>query len=297
MNSTAGGAPYFDPDLPGQYLFQLIATGGADAGTYTCTVVCVGQQKQAPAANYLAIYEPDFMGATVSTVLSCNTNTSGIVSFVPFTLPTPMAVGMAEVAYSLSVVTVGASSAQNTLVQSWAIYSRVGGITGTALSQIMASSFALGFTGNNSTYTFSHPTSTAYTGFSTGSTSSGGVNLSSNYTGGKLVQLPVNQTLSEGQYWLGLANFNSSSSTSGGFSASYLGLAGIATMATLAPIGSNSSAFSTGTAVPPGFGGNWNLGLASFTSAAQTNLPASVAISLLTQNVFVQPFLKLVGTY
>ena len=67
-------------------------------------------------------------------------------------------------------------------------------------------------------------------------------------------------------------------------------------MATLAPIGSYSTAFSTGTLVPLGNGGNWNLGLASYTSAGQTNLPASVALSALTQNVFVAPFLKLVGT-
>lgn len=296
MQSGSGGSPYFDPDINGVYFFQLVATGGADAGTYTASVYAIGRQPVVPSVGFLGTYEPAFMGATVSTMLSGNTNTSGIVSFVPFVLPTPMVVGMAEVVWQLSMSTVGNSSAQNTLSQSWAVYSRVGGATGTVLTQMMASSFAIGFTGNNSTYTFSHPTSTFPSGFSTGSTTSAGVNVSSQYTGQKLVQLPVNLTLNAGQYWLGLANFNSSSSTSGGFSMSYQGLAGIATLATLAPIGQLSSDFSTGTKIPLGYGGNWNLGLASFTSAGQTNLPSSVALSLLTQNVFVAPYLKLIGT-
>ncbi len=296
MLSGSGLAPYFDPDIAGNYAFRLVATGGSDAGTYDCTVVCIARNAVTPQIGYLGSYEPDFMGATVSTVLSCNTNTSGVVSFVPFVLPSPMVVGMAEVALSMSFVTVGNSSAQNTFSQSWGIYSRIGGATGTALTQMMASSFTIGFTGNNSTYSVNQPTSTAYTGYSTGATTSAGSNISSGYTGAKLVQLPVNLTLSAGQYWLGLANFNSSSSTSGGLSASYIGLAGIATLATLAPIGSFSANYSTGTVIPLGIGGNWNMGLASFTSVGQTNLPASVGLSLFTQNVFVQPFLKLVGT-
>lgn len=296
MNSGAGGSPYFDPDIAGNYAFQLVATGGADAGTYTCTVVCTARsQATPPIVPYMLSYEQQFFGLSSSTVISGNTGTSGIVSFVPFTLPAPMALGMVQIAHSMSFSTLGNSSGQQTATQSWGIYSRIS-TTGTALTQIMASSYTIGVTGNNSTYSINQPTSTGYTGYSTGSTTSAGSNISSQYTGGKLVQLPVNQTLSAGQYWLGLGNFHSTSSIIVGISNSYLGANQVATMATLAPIGSLSANFSSGTDVPRGVGGNWNLGLASFSSAGQTNLPSTVAMSALSQNVSLIPYMKFIGT-
>jgi hypothetical protein len=293
LTGAAGQLVYFDPDVAGVYGLQLVGTGGADAGTYTMTIVC---QSRGGGVGYMQSYEQQYFGVTASTVISGNTGTSGVVSFVPFNLPAPMAIGQAQMAVSMSFSTLGTSSGFQTATMSYGVYSRPLGSASTILSQIMASSYTIGVTGNNSTYTFNQPTSTLNSAYATGSTTSAGVNISSGYTGGKLIGLPINQTLSQGQYWLGIGNFHSTSSVICGISQSYLGQNLVATMATLAPIGSFSASFSSGTGAYAFQGGNWQPLLASFSSAGQTNLPSTVALSALTQNVSLVPYMRFLQT-
>lgn len=296
MLSGSGGAPYFDPDIEGRYDIQLIGTGGADAGTYTFTVFAQKQAKPA-SAKLLYGYEPVPIDQTGSTVISMGTGVSGLASFFPFQLPADVVAHYMQMCMSMSFSTLGNSSGQQTHSVSWGIYTRGLAANSTSMSQLLNGSFTMGVTGNNSTYSINQPTTTSSTGYGTGSTTSAGSNISSGYTGAKLVQFPVNSTLSAGQYYLGLWGGMSTSSIIVGVSNSFLGYNnGPSTIATMAPIGSFSSDFSTGTILPGGAGGPWNLGCASFSTANLASLPATVAFSNLTGNIVLTPYLKFVAT-
>jgi hypothetical protein len=163
------------------------------------------------------------------------------------------------------------------------------------MGTITSASFSLGVTGNNSSYTFNQPTSSNSAGYTTQTTNSSGVNISSGYTGGKLVQFPINSTLTPGNYWLGIFVANSTSSVNVGLSESFIGPGISSTAVNMAPIGSFSSAYSTGTNVMLRLG-NVRLGHGSFSSAGQTNLPASVAFSAISHNLTVMPYMYLWST-
>lgn len=248
------------------------------------------------AAQLAYTYEPVPVNNTNTTVISANINTSGAASFFPFILPGPVAVGQINLIQSMSFVTVGAASGRQTQSISYGLYSRGTGTQSTTIGTFTSGLYSLAVTGNNSTYSISQPTTTSSQGYGYAQTSSNGSNITSGYTGAKLVQLAVNSTLSAGQYWLGVFVANSTSSNNVGISQSFIGMNLPNTITALAPIGSYSSDFTSGTNGPLGIGGNWMLGLASFTSAAQTNLPVSVAMSALTQDVSMLPYMKMVST-
>mgnify|MGYP000279660744 CR=1 FL=1 len=88
-------------------------------------------------------------------------------------------------------------------------------------------------------------------------------------------------TLTAGQYWLGIQHINSSSSFNSGIRMSFYGSAH--TLTGLAPMGSFSSAYSTGTNVAGGLGGNLYLGLGSYSVAGLTSLPSTISLSQVTQ--------------
>ena len=249
-------------------------------------------------ASVGAIYsfEPYSINNSNTTVLSCNTNTSGAASFIPIVIPTPVAAGWLNMIQSMSFVTNGTSSGQQTLQMSYGLYTRGTGTNSTTFGSITSGSCSFGVTGNNSTYTINQPTTSNNTGYGTGSTTSAGVNITSGYTGVKLIQFPINSTLSLGNYWLGIYQKVSTSSINVGISNSFIGFALSANIiGQLAPVGSFSSAF-TGTNQPSGIGGPWYLGIGSYSSAAQTNLPASVAISAITGSDFsIIPYMKFVS--
>lgn len=269
----------------GQYLFvgsQGItlsqSTNGANSGTVTILGV-------APVFSY----EPYPFNQSASSVLSANTNTSGAASFFPFIVAEPVAAGMLMMVQSMNFVTVGAASGRQSQTISYGLYSQGTGTNSTKLSAFTSHSYALEVTGNASSYTINQPTSSNTAGYTTGTTNSSGVNISSGYTGFKNVQFPVQSTLSPGNYWLGLFVRNSTSSNNVGISQSFVGgIIGSATVQNIAPIGSFSTAFSTGTNVLLRWG-PYRIGQASFTSAAQTNLPGTVALSAMTHNVPVIP--------
>lgn len=247
-----------------------------------------------PTATTLSTYEPTPANNTGTGVLSYGTNTSATATFIGFNLPVHVAVGTLALIHSVSFVTMGTSSGRQTAVQSFGLYSRGTGANNTTMSVVTSVSLGISVTYNNSTITVSQATATNSTGYGYGSTTSAGLNISSGYTGLKLIQLPVNSTLAPGYYWLGLLGSESSNSNSGGVRQSVYGNA--FSLTGLAPMGSFSSAWSTGTNVPLLSGGNWCMGNGQFTSANQTNLPNTLAFSALTANVSVLPYLKLFTT-
>ncbi len=196
----------------------------------------------------------------------------------------------------MSFLTVGASSATQVVKMSYGLYSRGTGTNSSTIGTMTSGIMSILGTGNNSSYTLSHGTSTGSNAYTYSTTNSSGVNISSQYTGMKMIQLPVGMTLSAGQYWLGLFHQNSTATTTHGVAMSLLGYNLPNTMTALAPMGSLSSAYSTGTNVPLGVGGNWQLGAQSFTSVGQTNLPVSIALSAGTQDISAFPYMRFVST-
>lgn len=245
-------------------------------------------------------YEPFPYMSTGSTNFSGNTGSSGGASFFPFALPGYVAAQHINVVQSMTFVTLGNSSGRQTMTQAWGLYTRGTGTNSSTIGTITSGSFSIGITGNNSSYTINQPTTSNATGYGTNTTSSAGVNISSGYTGFKLIQLQINSTLSPGNYWLALFNAISTSSINVGISVSYVGNGRVTALNAIAPIGSFSSAFSAGAASGNNNIGGWYLGMGSFTSAAQTNLPASVALTAISFSasnvVSVYPHFKLVGT-
>jgi hypothetical protein len=247
-------------------------------------------------ANVDLTYEPNPINNTNTTVLSCNIGSSGAATFIPFQIPGYVACGNIEMIASMNFLTVGAVSGRQTQSISYGLYTRQTGASSTNLSVFTSGLLSLCVTGNNSSYTISQPTSSGSVAYTYSTTNSSGENISSQYTGAKLIQFPIGSTLSPGPYWMGIFVANSTSSNNLGMSQSFVGAAIPTLITALAPIGSLTTAFSTGTNVPLGIGGNWELGLASYTSANQTNLPVSVAISNLTQNIATVPYFRMVSS-
>lgn len=296
MVSANNAAPAFTADLEGNYTMQDVVSG-TDAGTYTFTVTAQNQAKPA-SPSLLYGWEPTPPDQTGSTVVSMGTGTSNVASFFPFQLPGYVRADYLQLALSMSFSTLGNSSGQQTHSLSYGIYSRGAGANSTTISQILGSLLTIGVTGNNSTYSINQPVSTSTSGWSTAQTSSGGSNITSGYTGGKLVLFPINSTLSPGNYLLGLWGGMSTSSIIVGLSNSLIGYNnGPSTLGTLAPIGSFSSGFSTGAPLVAGFGGNWNFGMGSHTVANLASLPSTLALSLITGDMAaIAPLMKFVAS-
>ncbi len=233
-------------------------------------------------------YEP-YPAVSASALLSSNNNTSGAASFLQFNIGNYVEADFMNLAASVSFVTLGTSNGSQSYTLNYGLYTRGAGASSSILSQVTSSSFSLAMSWNNSTFTVSQPTSTNSAGFTYGTTSSAGSSLTSAYTGVKAFQLPVNSVLAPGNYWLGLMNRNSSSSVSGGLKIS---VAGIAQLQNGAPLGSFSSGFTSGTNATRNIGGNWYLGNGSYTSAGQTNLPSTVALSAISASITVRPYMR-----
>lgn len=246
----------------------------------------------------LYTYEPFplyIMGTAGSSTANMGNATRGTASFFPFRVRQNVAAGWLNIAVLGSFTTVGTSSGRQSGGMSYGIYTRGSGTNSTRLSQLTGSSWSYAVTGQNSSYTFNHPTTTATNGFSYGNTNSAGVNISSGYTGSKMVQLPIGMSLPEDEYWLGIIGTQSTSSVNVGLTFSIAGGA-MNAWTNMAPIGSFSSAFSTGTNLLNRSGGPWHGFLASWTAANLTSLPPVVTISNLTAGPTLMPYMKFWST-
>ncbi len=271
---------------------SLVGTGQISISTNGSTI-SIG------VPNLVTVYSYDNnpVDGTGTALLSANVGSSGAATFIPIQIKGAyVAAGWLNMAQSMNFVTTGTSSGRQSLTVSYGLYTRGTGTNSTTIGTVTSGFYSLGVTYNNSSITINQPTTSNNTGYDTTTTSSAGVNITSGYTGVKLVQFPINSTLSPGQYWLGLFVRNSTSSNNCGISQSFIGAPVYNGLSAMAPIGSFSSQFSTGTRIPLGIGGNWNLGAGSFTSAAQTNLPVSIALSAMTQDLSIIPYIQLVST-
>src|SRR6185295_6740474 len=250
------------------------ASGGVSLGGSTGTVVI----SVLPPAT-LSSYVPFEVAGANSTMAPVGTSSSGTVSFFPISVNEYVSAGMMNMVMNASFTTVGTSSGRQSAGMWYAMYSRGTGTNSTTMGTVDSASFSGAVTGNNSSYTISQATKTDFTTYTYSTTNSSGVNISSGYTGSKLVQFPVNVLMTPGVYWVGVIGTNSTSSQNVGMSLSVMG--GVLSQQLLAPIGSFSSAYSTGTPFALGIG-QWGLGHGSYTSANQIAPPVSVAYSNLT---------------
>lgn len=240
----------------------------------------------------LSSYEPWPIVANSGTgAVSLQTNTSGPLSLFPFELHRQVRGEFFGLVASMNFTTGGTSSFNQSGTLQWGLYTRPTGANSTALSLAGSGSFSYAASYNNSTITVSQPGTSDSAGFTYTSTTSAGLNITSGYTGLKLLNLPLGSTLTPGQYWLGIYHRNSSSSFNSGIRISLYGLTH--TVTGLAPMGSFATAYSTGTAVQEGFGGNIKLGAGSYTLAALTSLAATVSLSQVTQNIGFIPYARI----
>ena len=243
-------------------------------------------------------YEPFPMNVggantAVSNIHSIGAATSGIVYFWPFQVVDYVACGYINLVLSENFTTLGNSSGRQTGGLSYALYTQGIGANSSQLSTYGTSgSIGWSVTGNNSSYTINYPTTTGTAGVTTGATNSAGSNITSQFTGQKLVVLPFGSTLTPGQYWLGVMHTLSTSSINVGLLHSLYGWNMGTTLMNLAPIGGLTSAYS-GT-YSEYWGGPWAPACGSWTTANNTNLPGSVGVNSITKGaVSGRPVMRL----
>lgn len=289
-SSTAGGST---AGVAGSALgagVQYLLYAGSNI-TLSQSVVGASGSLSIYAGNTLSSYEPYPMHNTGTAVVGLNTNTSGAMSLWPFTVCENVAAENVAVLMSMSFITGGTSSFNQSGTLQWGLYTRPTGESSSLLNLAGSSSFGYSVSFNNSSISFNHPTTTNASGiYSTGGTNSAGSNISSGYTGLKMMLLGLNSTITPGNYWLGIHNRMSSSSFNSGLRMSIYGNS--QSLVNLAPMGSFSTAYTAGSNVPLQIGGNWQLGAGSYSAAALTALASPVALSNITQNVGHVPYMN-----
>ena len=241
----------------------------------------------------LSSYEPaPFVANTGTAIWSQSTATSAPIGLFPLRLDNAVAAELMGVVVSMSFLTGGTSSYRQSATLKWGLYTRPTGASSTQLNLLQSDSLSYAVTYDRSTISISQVTTTNVgPTYGYGQTTSAGLAISSGYTGLKLLNLDIGTTLTAGQYWLGIQHINSSSSFNSGIRMSFYGSAH--TLTGLAPMGSFSSAFSTGTNVAGGLGGNLYLGLGSYSVAGLTSLPATISLSQVTQaGINFLPYLR-----
>jgi len=243
------------------------------------------------AGGTLSRYYPNPIVFTGNATVSANTNTSGSATFYPFILPQAVAVGWVGAVVSMNMQTTGDNSWNQNHTMNWGIYSRGLGTNSTILSQFTSNSLSWAFTNNSNTLTISQPTSTGSNAYTYSTTSSAGTALSSAYTGLKLMHLALGTTLTAGDWWLGYFHRASTTNANSGILISHLGQ-NPSMLTAMAPMGSFSASQTTGTALVGGLG-NFFQAMGIWSSVGQTNLPGSLAISGMTYNQSMLPYLML----
>jgi hypothetical protein len=265
---------------------SLSATGAVSISTNGSTI-SIG----APAQVTLSTYEPYPMVNANTTVLAANTNTSGGCSFWPMEIHAPVSAGFLDLVAQANFSTIGVVSGQQSVTHAFGLYSRGVGANSTTLSVVASTSFGISATYNLGSVTVNQPTTSNYTGYGTGSYTRTDISISNPQLA--RVQFPVNTLLNPGMYWLAIFARASSSSNAIG---SYLAWVGNQmTVTNLAPLGSNSTAFSTGTNLVGMQGAPWLVGMGVNTGAT-TTLPSTLAISGFTANLSMVPYMKFVST-
>lgn len=242
----------------------------------------------------LSSYEPyEARGASTGSA-GIPTATSAAVNVYPIFIQQPVSAGAVNLAASMAFLTVGTSSGRQTAGMWFGLYSRGTGTNSTTIGTVTSTKWEWSITGNNSSYSISQATETAFTGYGFLNTNSAGSNITSGYTGMKLVQVPINALLTPGQYYFALMGTNSTSSVNVGISVSTQGFVVATRNTALAPMGSFSSAYSR---AGNNLGGAWPFAAGSWTSAGSvTGLPVSMALTSISHGLTQIPLLSFWST-
>ncbi len=241
--------------------------------------------------TYLSAYEPYPFQNTGTGLLSAPTSSTAPMSLFRFSVLNPCVAEYAKMVFSMSYSS-SSNYYQNGTVQ-WGIYSRLTGSNSTLMHLMGSNSF--GYTCNQAgtQAALIHPTTTNVGGgYSDGTVGFGShvTAISGRYTGLKALCLGLNSTFTPGEYWMGMHNRCEFATSGGGIRMSLYGVSH--TLTGLAPMGSFSSAYSTGTNVPTGMGGNWLPGHGSYSIFNMVSLPSSISMSQITANVGLMPYMK-----
>lgn len=245
-------------------------------------------------AATLSSYEPYEARGASTGAAGIPTATSAAVNVYPIYIADYLSAGALNFIASMSFSTVGTSSGRQTAGMRFGVYSRGTGTNSTTIGSITSTKWEWSITGNNSSYSISQATRTAYTGYGFLQTNSAGVNITSGYTGMKLIQVPINTLITPGQYYVALMGTNSTSSVNVGISLSTRGFVLNTGATALAPMGSFSTSFSR---AGDNKGGAWPFALGSWTSAGSvTGLPASMALTSISYGLTQIPFMSFWST-
>lgn len=284
-NSTA------DSTMPVMFAGNSNGSGNVTFGLTGSTFTASAQ-----VVETVSSYAPPHAGLSTATA-GGQTNSSNAVSFYPFNLQNNLSAGVLNLLATCNFTTVGTSSGRQTAGIMVGVYTRGTGTNSTVLGTVASQSVSWQVTGQNSSYTINQVTQTQNTGYgATGATNSSGVNITSGYTGAKVLGFPLNTLLTPGQYWLGIIATNSTSSINVGATVGLFHAVVNTAQTAVAPFGSFSSAYSSGTGADEPFG-NWNIGFGSWTSAGSvTGLPSSVAIDSISRGLTQTPLFSIYRT-
>jgi len=239
---------------------------------------------------------PNIVGVN-STFVPSNTATSGPAYFWPFVVVQNVSAGMIEMIASMSINASAFGAFSQSISDQVGIYIRGTGASSTMFSQMTSRELTIAMSYTRSTMTISQPTVSSTSGYGYLATSSAGLAITGLYTGYKLIQFPLASAMTPGNYWLGMMNLSSTVGGNSGLARSYWAFSNsYVPMTALAPIGSNTSAFTSGSGAYVGYA-NWSIGWGSYSEAGLNSLPSIVPIASISQNIEIIPYFKfVVGT-
>ena len=260
-------------------------TFGLNGSTVTATV--------SPASPILSTVIPYFPGSTSSQTQGGFGTSTASAFLYPISLGNAVTFNEVRFLHSMSFVTTSNSSGGQTITSQYGLYSE----NGDTLSQIASGSFSLAMTGSSVSATINFPTVTGtggYTYNTTTVTTTAQAQSLFGTIGNRAVGLQFGQnlSLSEGLYWLGLFQRQSTSNTAIGMSTAMVGNV-FGPAQSVAPYGSASSALTTNTFY------HFNWGVFTSTGSAGhsgTNLPSTMAISGIANTIGVVPLVTFILT-
>lgn len=267
-------------------------TFGLSNGTLTGSISVSGTS---PINTYLEPYPIHFAISSLYTNASLASVSVAGISMFEFFNPSPLNVELAGIVISQTMFSnKTAIQWSQTGAFQFGLYSKGTGTNTNILGQVKTASLGYSISYTNGSYTFSQATTTnAGGGYGYGTATASTTDIASNYTGLKLVQLGIGAQIGPGPYWLGILHTGSYAGSTNGLSMSLMG--NQYQLTNLAPFGSASTNYSTGTNIPLDIGGNFHLGQGVALGTTNATMPVSISMSGITQTGNMIPFLRLLS--
>ena len=241
----------------------------------------------------LSSWWPYFPASTSSqTMGGFGTSTASAMVF-PFYVDDAMAFNCINLVISMSFVS-STVSGQQTIRHNFGIFSNNAG----TLSLISSNSSSIAATVSSISATLSFPMTTNTTGYAYGTVQATGTAQAQSLfgtAGNRIVQMQFGNSMSlaPGMYWLGLQQWQSTSSAAVGVNTALVGNAMNGTSG-VGPIGLSTAAYSASSAYHLGAHGVFtSTGLANHSG---TNLPSTMALTGFNNNLNVMPLFTFVST-